>query len=53
MRALDWDAANPINKYPVVSVYHPTEPGTQKHANIGYVGLIGVLTGMSTKVTIG
>jgi hypothetical protein len=47
MRALDWDAANPISKYPMLTIYHPTENGTQKHANIGYVGFVGLLTGMS------
>jgi hypothetical protein len=53
MRALDWDAENPINKFPIVVVYHPSESNTQMHANIGYVGLIGVLTGMSPKISIG
>lgn len=53
MRALDWDAENPINKYPLLAIYHPSEKGTQKHVNIGYVGFVGVLTGMSEKVTIG
>ena len=24
MRALDWDAANPINKFPLITVYHPS-----------------------------
>ena len=25
LRALDWDAANPINKYPLLTVYHPKQ----------------------------
>lgn len=27
VRSLDWDAANPISKYPVVVVYHPSTKG--------------------------
>lgn len=53
MRALDWDAANPINKFPLLAIYHPSTKGAQKHVNIGYVGFVGVLTGMSEKITIG
>lgn len=53
MRALDWDAGNPINKFPLLAIYHPSAKGAQKHVNIGYVGFVGSLTGMSQKVTIG
>lgn len=53
MRALDWDAKNPINKYPLITVYHPSDKKLQTHANIGWVGFIGVLTGISSKVSIG
>jgi hypothetical protein len=47
LRALDWDAFAPINKYPTVILYEPTEEGSSPLANIGYVGLIGSLTAIS------
>ena len=53
MRALDWDAANPINKYPIITVYHPSDKNLNKHANLGWIGFIGALTGVSEKVSIG
>ena len=53
MRALDWDSSNPISKYPLITVYHPSELNVRKHANIGWVGIIGIITGMSEKITIG
>lgn len=34
-------------KYVTVVIYDSTEPGSVKFANIGYAGLIGVLTGFS------
>lgn len=53
MRSLDWDAANPISKYPVVMIYHPTTKGHNKHANLAWVGFVGVLTGISEHLSIG
>lgn len=53
LRALDWDAENPMSHYPLVAVYHPSDPKLQTHANFGWVGFVGSLTGMSTKVTLG
>ena len=53
MRALDWDYKNPINKYPLITVYHPSDEKLQTHANVGWVGLIGSLTGISKKVSLG
>ena len=53
MRALDWDSKNPISKFPLITVYHPSDPQLQVHANIGWVGFVGVLTGMSKKLSIG
>jgi hypothetical protein len=47
LRGLDWDAFAPINKYPSVILYEPTEEGSSPFANIGYLGLIGTLTAMS------
>jgi hypothetical protein len=53
MRALDWDKNFPINKYALVTIYMPTEAGSNTYANIGYLGLIGMLTGVSEKLSIG
>lgn len=53
MRALDWDAKNPISQYPLITVYHPSDKKLQTHANVGWVGFVGVLTGISSKVSIG
>ena len=54
LRALDWEAFLPINQYPSVVIYEPTEEGSQSFANIGYLGFIGALTAMSkTGLTVG
>lgn len=53
MRALDWDSKNLISKYPLITVYHPSDKNLQVHANIGWVGFVGALTGMSQKVALG
>lgn len=47
MRALDWDSKNPISKFPVVAIYHPSDKKLQAHANFAWVGFVGSLTGMS------
>jgi len=49
LRALDWASDAPISEYPAVIIYDSTEEGSNTFANIGYVGLIGVLTAMSKK----
>jgi len=45
LRALDWDTTGPFPKYPAIIVYHPNEGHT--FANVGWVGWIGSITGMS------
>lgn len=50
---MDWDYKNPISKYPTVVVYHPSDPKLQTHANFGWAGFVGSLTGMSTKLSLG
>ncbi len=47
LRALDWDAYAPINEFPTVILYEPTEEGSKPFANIGYMGSIGTLTAIS------
>lgn len=54
LRALDWDRNAPSNQYPAVVIYESTEEGSNTFANIGYLGLIGVLTAMSkTGISVG
>lgn len=53
VRSLDWDAKNPISKYPIIIVYHPSTKGENMHANFAWVGFVGSLTGMSPYLTIG
>lgn len=53
LRALDWDRNSPAVKHPAVTIYNSNEEGSNVFANIGFLGLIGSLTGMSTKITTG
>ena len=54
LRALDWDINSPAKKYPMITIYESNEPGSNVVANIGYAGLIGILTGMSKNgLTVG
>lgn len=46
LRALDWDTDGPFPKYPLIVVYHPNEG--HAFANVGWVGWIGSITGMSS-----
>ena len=47
MRALDWDPSNPMNQFPMITIYHPSDSNLHKHANLAWVGFIGSLTGIS------
>jgi len=46
LRALDWDTGGPFPKYPAVVVYHPDQG--HAFANVGWIGWIGSITGMSS-----
>ena len=46
-RNLDWNHDTGINRYKLVTVYHPPEPGRHAHATFGFGGVIGALAGMS------
>lgn len=48
LRALDWEEHAPISKFPAVTVYHSTEPGSVPFANIAWIGFLGSLTGYSS-----
>lgn len=47
LRALDWDFESPVDKYPGIVIYEPTEAGSKTFANIGFLGMIGILTGIA------
>jgi len=48
LRALDWESHAPISKFPMIAVYHSTEPGSVPFANIAWAGFVGSLTGYSS-----
>jgi len=48
LRALDWDMNGPFRDYSSITVYHPND-GTNAHINIGMMGFVGGLTGISEK----
>jgi len=48
LRALDWDMQGPFKDYPLVVVYHPTTNMGHSFVNVGFVGWIGSLSGMSS-----
>jgi len=47
LRSLDWDMNGPFRDYAAITVYHPND-GTNAHINIGMIGFIGGLTGISS-----
>ena len=48
LRALDWDMDAPVRDHSAITVYHPAEAGDgHAFANMGMIGFIGSLTGMS------
>lgn len=49
LRALDWDAEVPVSEYPSVVIYEPSEEDSNTFANIGFLGLIGSITGINKK----
>lgn len=53
VRALDWDFKNPISHYPVLTVYHPSDPKLHTPANFGWAGFVGSMTGVSEFISIG
>jgi len=46
LRALDWSTDSPLQQYPVLVTYHPTDG--HAHTVLGWAGLLGALTGMSS-----
>lgn len=48
LRALDWDTNGPFQNFPLLVVYHPTEPDSHPFAIWGWSGFMGALSGMSS-----
>ncbi len=42
-----------MSRFPVVAVYHSTEPGSVPFTNLAWAGFIGSLTGFSTHIGFG
>lgn len=53
VRALDWDSKNPISHFPTIVIYHPSDPKEHTHANFGWAGFVGSMTGVSEYVSVG
>lgn len=50
LRALDWDTGANLQRFPLVTIYHPQTPSMGvPFANVGWAGWIGTLTGMSSQ----
>ena len=47
LRALDWDSKAPISNYPAIVIYTPSEENSNTFANVGFLGMLGILTGIS------
>jgi len=48
LRALDWDTNAGLQDYPLVTIYHPNEGDGHPFANVGWVGWVASITGMSS-----
>ncbi len=46
LRALDYEVHAGIQRYPLITIYHPDR--RHAFANIGWIGMIGVVSGMSS-----
>ena len=54
LRSLDWAPTAGVNQNPSIIIYNPSEPSSKVFANIGYLGLVGTLTGISKiGITVG
>lgn len=49
LRSLDWASDAPVNQFPAITIYNSTEANSTVFANIGFAGLIGSLTAISSK----
>lgn len=42
-----------MSKYPLITIYQPRTTGYNYHANLGWVGFVGLMTGISQTLSIG
>ena len=48
LRALDWDTDGPFQKFPAVAVFHPPAGQGFAFATLGWAGMLGAITGVSS-----
>ncbi|KRX00941.1 hypothetical protein PPERSA_09547 [Pseudocohnilembus persalinus] len=54
LRTLDWPVSTPLNQNPIITIYQSTEENSYSFANIGYSGIIGAVTLVSSQgISIG
>ena len=49
LRILDFGAGAGLEKHPLITVYHSTRPGENTFVNVGWVGFVGLVSGMNEK----
>ena len=48
-RILDFGAGAGLEKHPLITVYHSTRPGENTFVNVGWMGFLGLVSGMNEK----
>jgi hypothetical protein len=49
LRVLDYGAGSGLEKYPLITVYSSTRPGENTFVDVGWVGFLGLVSGMNDK----
>jgi isopenicillin-N N-acyltransferase-like protein len=49
MRILDYGGEFNLQQRPLITVYHPTTKGENAYINIGWIGFVGLVSGMNEK----
>ncbi len=49
LRILDFGPGAGLEKHPLITVYHSTRPGENAFVSIGWVGFVGLVSGMNEK----
>lgn len=49
LRILDFGAGAGLEKHPLITVYHSTRPGENTFVNVGWMGFVGLVSGMNEK----
>lgn len=48
LRALDWETGGPFQRFPTVTVWHPEAGNGYPFSTLGFSGMLGALTGVSS-----